>query len=189
MRKGDRTKARIERAAVRLIGRRGVRAATIRAIAKEAGVTEGLLYRYFRNKGALISEVWSGCMIPMLEAKRRLVAEHVNHDQFICDWIQFSYRAFDDNPQAFSVLFLQQIPRLDKASTALKIEQFDLFRSVLEEARAAGELRWDDTFLAASLFAAQLLVIPRLILTGQIDGPASRYLATMTNALRRLLFK
>jgi AcrR family transcriptional regulator len=189
MRKGDRTKARIERATVRLIGRSGVKAATIRAIAKEAGVTEGLLYRYFRNKGALISEVWRGCMIPMLEAKRRLVAERVNHDHFIGDWIQLSYRAFDDNRPAFSVLFLQQIPHLDKASTVLKNEQFDLFRSVLEEARGAGKLRWDDTFLATNLFAAQLLLIPRLVLTGQIDGPASRYLATMTTASRRLLFK
>ncbi len=47
------TKPRIERAALEVFVRDGVDAATTRAIAIEAGVSEGALYRHFRSKDEL----------------------------------------------------------------------------------------------------------------------------------------
>ncbi|NBU27281.1 MAG: TetR/AcrR family transcriptional regulator [Caulobacteraceae bacterium] len=46
-------KSRIERAALEVFVRDGVDAATTRAIAMEAGVSEGALYRHFRSKDEL----------------------------------------------------------------------------------------------------------------------------------------
>ena len=49
---------RIERAALRVFARRGYRRATVRDVAAEAGVAQGLLYHYVRGKDALLRAVF-----------------------------------------------------------------------------------------------------------------------------------
>jgi AcrR family transcriptional regulator len=49
---------RIERAALRVFARLGFRRATVRDVAAEAGVAQGLLYHYFRGKEALLRAVF-----------------------------------------------------------------------------------------------------------------------------------
>jgi AcrR family transcriptional regulator len=57
-RKGARARARLYRHAVGLIAKRGYEQATLRDIAKEAGVSPALLYRYFPGKRAVIFELY-----------------------------------------------------------------------------------------------------------------------------------
>jgi AcrR family transcriptional regulator len=52
--KGERTRARILEAALRLFAREGYEATTLRAIAAEAGCSLGLAYRYFAAKEDLV---------------------------------------------------------------------------------------------------------------------------------------
>ena len=51
---GAATRARLYSIAMRLIAERGYEATTLRDIAKEGGVSVGLLYRYFPNKQAVV---------------------------------------------------------------------------------------------------------------------------------------
>lgn len=51
-------KPRIERAALEVFVREGVDAATTRAIASEAGVSEGALYRHYRSKDELAASLF-----------------------------------------------------------------------------------------------------------------------------------
>eukprot|EP01030_Chromulinospumella_sphaerica_P018394 gene18394-18254_t len=51
-------KPRIERAALEVFVREGVDAATTRAIAAEAGVSEGALYRHYRSKDELAASLF-----------------------------------------------------------------------------------------------------------------------------------
>jgi AcrR family transcriptional regulator len=55
---GDQARARLYRHAVRLIAKRGYEDATLRDIAKEAGVSPALLYRYFPGKRAVVFELY-----------------------------------------------------------------------------------------------------------------------------------
>jgi AcrR family transcriptional regulator len=48
---------RIERAALRVFARRGYAGATVRDVAREAGVAQGLLYNYYRGKHELLAAV------------------------------------------------------------------------------------------------------------------------------------
>ena len=54
--------AAISRAALALLAERGVRGATMRAIARRAHTTEGNLYRYYPNKRELVGHVLGGCL-------------------------------------------------------------------------------------------------------------------------------
>ena len=49
---------RLERAALIVFARRGYAAATVRDVAREAGVAQGLLYNYYRGKGDLLAAVF-----------------------------------------------------------------------------------------------------------------------------------
>jgi AcrR family transcriptional regulator len=51
---GEATRARLYEAAISLIGERGYEAATLREVATRAGVSPGLLYRYFPNKRSVV---------------------------------------------------------------------------------------------------------------------------------------
>ena len=52
--RGEQTRRRLYQTAVRLIAARGWQATTLREIAREAGVSVGLLYRYFPSKRAVV---------------------------------------------------------------------------------------------------------------------------------------
>ncbi len=49
---------RLERAALAVFARRGYAAATVRDVAREAGVAQGLLYNYYRGKDDLLAAVF-----------------------------------------------------------------------------------------------------------------------------------
>jgi len=53
---------RIERAALRVFARAGYGGATVRDIAREAGVAQGLPYNYYRGKQDLLAAVFRRCM-------------------------------------------------------------------------------------------------------------------------------
>jgi AcrR family transcriptional regulator len=49
---------RLERAALRVFARSGYAGATVREVAREAGVAQGLLYNYYQGKHALLAAVF-----------------------------------------------------------------------------------------------------------------------------------
>jgi len=51
---GEATRRRLYETAIRLIGERGYDASTLRDVAKRAGVSAGLLYRYFPSKRSVV---------------------------------------------------------------------------------------------------------------------------------------
>lgn len=55
---GDQTREHLYRTAVRLIAENGYEATTLRDIAQSAGVSPGLLYRYFPSKRAVVLELY-----------------------------------------------------------------------------------------------------------------------------------
>lgn len=187
--KGEKTKARIIESFLRLVGRDGIGSATMRSIAKEADVTEGLLYRYFKNKDAMIDEIWGTFMEVMVQEKRTIMSSDTTDEDVFRKWIHTSYRAYDENPAAFALLFLEDGLELGTKNKNLRQEQFKLFKEFMESLANRGLLIIDDATLGTNLFAAQMLVIPRLVHTGRMPGPATQYTDCMTLMTTRVLLK
>jgi len=55
---GEATRTRLYETAVRLIGEQGYEATTLRDVAKRAGVSPGLLYRYFPSKRSVVLSLY-----------------------------------------------------------------------------------------------------------------------------------
>ena len=82
-------KAEITAAAVKLVASKGPAAATIRAIASEAGVTDAAVYRHFRSKKELCWTAYAGIMEEMVEEKVPLVSGSEPLKQRLREWVPF----------------------------------------------------------------------------------------------------
>jgi len=71
---GAATKARLYDIALRMIASRGYEATTLRDIAAEAGVSVGLLYRYFPNKQAVVVALYDDLSADFVAQASRLPA-------------------------------------------------------------------------------------------------------------------
>lgn len=156
---------------VTLTARGGPAAASVRAIAREAGVTEAVVYRHFPDKQALLDEVHKEIIEAMIAHKVELATMDISPAEKVHEWVRLSYESFDRDPSGFTTVFLHDTEASDR-------RQSEAFREILVAAgREAAEAR-----IMTLMFASMLLTIPRLINSGEIEGPASAYAGMVAGA-------
>jgi len=137
------TRERILEAALRLFHEHGFRGATTAEIARSAGIAEGTIYRYFKDK----KELFLACVDPVIEeAVRRELAivgpgspREITHRRII-----ERYRVIRENQAVFHILFTEaryhpEIARMLLNQIAAKVssDEAEIFR----EAIARGAFR------------------------------------------------
>jgi AcrR family transcriptional regulator len=103
-------------AAAKVFAERGFHPATIRDVAKEAGIADGTIYNYFQNKSALL--------LGILDRMRESVLQNADFSA-----------AIDMDIRSFMRVYLYH-PLM-----ALKEDNFELFRAIVSEITANVELR------------------------------------------------
>lgn len=161
-------------ATIRVVAREGVARATTRAIAREAGVTEGAIYRHYRSKGELREMAFAQVVDLVVREKQHLVASPDSLKQKLREWVALTYTFFDRHEDAFVYVFLR--PSAGATSTQVAAwPQGELFMRMIERAQAAGEARQLALPLALSHFSGLLLNVPRLISDKLLARPAAQY--------------
>jgi AcrR family transcriptional regulator len=173
-------------ATVRLVANGGTEAATIRAIAREAGVTDAAVYRHYRSKEDLCGHAYSRIVEGMIREKVLLVSSPAPIREKLREWIRLSYAYFDNHPEEFTYAFLTPSVR-PPAGGAAAGRQGELFKEMVRQAQAAGEIRPLAPALALSHSTALMLNVLRLINEGVLRGPASAYVDEVASAVWRLL--
>lgn len=172
-------KEEIIAATIQLVAQKGVKAATIRQITTEAGVTEGALYRHFTSKEDLCQQVYERIVAEMASAKEELAAGPLPLRGKLREWVQLSYEYFDRYPEAFTyVLLTAHSFAEDGISTSQGRALMQLFKKE-KNATIAPEM-------ALCLFSGVLLNVPRMINEGRLKGPASQYTEEVTKAIWRI---
>ena len=166
-------------ATVRVVARDGVARATTRAIAREAGVTEGAIYRHYRSKGELREMAFAQIIERMMGEKRHLVDSSAPLKRRLHEWVELTYAFFDRHEDAFVYVFL----RPTAGTTQLTAwPQGELFMRMIERAQARGEARRMTPALALSHFSGMLLNVPRLISDKLLERPALQYVDEVAQA-------
>ena len=118
-------------AAARLFARKGYKGATIREIAREAGVAEGTIYNYFDNKHDLLISLPQRISWPMVssfvKSARRQGPDTVadDEDQMV-QLLQASMSSMQQHTDAVKVL-LAYIPFMDEEIQAEFLEETTRF--------------------------------------------------------------
>ena len=175
------TRHDLRTAAVRLGVRHGVEGASVRSIAREAGVTEGALYKHFDSKDELIREAYTAIVHELARDKAVITRAGLPFDQALRAWVKLTYDSFDTQRDAFTYVLLMP-HRIQQALGEITELQGNLFRTFYARAVASGQARDLPVNHAYALFTGIVLNIPRLIDDGTLVGPAADYTDLVADA-------
>jgi AcrR family transcriptional regulator len=179
------TRFDLREAAIRLGARDGIEAASIRTIAREAGVTEGAVYKHFQSKDDLIRDAYTTIVEEMIRDKSVLVKTDLPFKHAIRAWIKLTYENFDGNRDAFTYVLLMP-HRMADTLGEVYTKQGQLFRSFIVHAQQSNQARKMDVDLAVAIFTGLVLNIPRLINEGILDAPAEQYADEIADAVLKI---
>lgn len=178
-------RAELMAAAIRLVARRGVKAATVRRIAQEAGVTEGAVYRHFASKEDLCQKAYYQIVAEMAVAKEQIAASQAPLRDKFCEWVRVSYEYFDRYPEAFTYVLLTPHTFAEEQNE-ITTRQGRLLMQLVQQVARRGQMRPMPPAMALCLFTGVLLNVPRLINEGALKAPASQYTDQVAEAIWRI---
>jgi AcrR family transcriptional regulator len=182
----------IARAALATFAKVGVDAATTRVIAREAGVSEGAIYRHFPSKDALASELFMGVhrrLVGVIQtaamnvpatSKGGLIGAQIDAivdaycKQADDDWLLFS----------FHLVSLHHFLASWREEEANPVS---VVREVFEAAIERGELPPQDPELLAGMALGVVTQTAQNLAYGRLEGPLSRYAPAFKTAIRAIV--
>ncbi|MBL4809781.1 MAG: TetR/AcrR family transcriptional regulator [Phycisphaerales bacterium] len=168
------TRLDLRDAAIRVGVRDGIHSGSIRMIAREAGVSEGAVYKHFESKDALIRDAYTAIVEEMARDKSVLLKVDLPFEYAVRAWVKLTYEYFDGNRDAFSYVLLMP-HRMAETLGKIYTVQGEMFLEFYLQAQEKGEAKLMEPGLALALFTGCVLNIPRLINDGGLEGPALRY--------------
>ncbi len=182
------TKQELVNATIRLVSSGGMASASVRSITREAGITEGALYRHYPSKEALWCEVYTRIVEAMAADKATLLDAEGSAREKLTEWIRLTYAYYDGNRDAFNYVLLAPKTLADSLGE-IYTRQGRLFCELYDQLRARGEVRDFEPQMALVMFSGLSLAVPKLINEGQIEGPAQSHVQTIADAIWRVLGK
>ncbi len=167
--KGERTRSRLLRLAIRRFAAEGYRRTAVSDIARDAGLTPAAVYAYFAGKEALFEAAVDADAAALLDEARQASASGAILDQSV-DFIDQLMARVDEHPLARRVLAglepdavhrVVSLPSLDVFTAQLAAE--------LTRAQRAGEVRTDidPPLIAKGLESLVLALLMAHVQTGQ----------------------
>lgn len=175
---GPDKRARILKAAIRVFAKNGFYATRVSEIAKAAGVADGTIYLYFKNKDDVLITIFEEGITELLRILREVAESEEPFETRISRIIELQLGLLEDQRDLAEVITvnLRQSSRLLKQYAApLFMQYIDVIAAVVRQGQEAGAFRPDlnPRVVARSLFGA----LDAILLTwalGEGDPPALR---------------
>ena len=147
----------IQEAAMRVIARKGMSAATMAEIAKEAGIAKGTIYLYFRDRDELVERTFETAIGQLHERIDAALALDLPIAGKLREIFRAQLAFFRENAEFFRLYLSLRIPagsahqqRWQKRHCAPQYQQrIRAFADVLAEAMKRGEVRKMDPYRLA----------------------------------------
>jgi len=172
-------KAKIERAALTLFAEHGVDGVSTKSIAQQAGVSEGLLYRYFKNKETLARELMRAIHIRLTE----MIMAASAWEEGLADQVSFIVRHYceiaDDDWTLFRyhILHLHHFPSLSDAPAGEWPNSPHMAAvKLLQKAMDTGAIPQSDANVLSAMALGVVLQPAQAKVLGAIEGPLSAHI-------------
>ena len=145
-RRSDDKRSRILQAAVRVFARRGYFAARVADVARRAGVADGTIYLYFRNKEDILVSLFDEVMSEHLEGKRREVEPGSDAPARLRAIAERHLGLLGGNRDlavVFQVELRQSTKFMERFTASWLQDYFALIAEVIEQGQREGSLRAD----------------------------------------------
>ena len=133
-----------------LIAHGGFKEASIQAIAERAGVSTGLVYRYFENKSQILIEVLSDAIRREVEILDHIAKSDLSAKQKLQKSVTtFVKRAMNSPQLAYSLMFEPVDPEMEHERFRSKQLIKQSIKEILAEGKVNGEFDFEDLNAAA----------------------------------------
>lgn len=180
------TKAKIERAALMLFAEHGVDGVSTKQIAKQAGISEGAIYRHFSGKEDLARVLMlaiHGRLTDMIRIAARSNKALPEQVRFIVrhycqiaddDWMLFQYH----------ILHLHHFPRLSHGPEESPI---GAAAALLEASMDESDSVKEDPYILAAMALGIVLQTAQAKVFGYVTGPLSNHIPLLTRSVFAVL--
>ena len=103
----------IQDAAMRVIARKGMAAATMQEIAEEAGVAKGTIYLYFRDRDELVEKTFETAITQLVERVEKAMAAESAIEEKIRGAMSAKFAFFRENREFFRLYMSLRMPEGD----------------------------------------------------------------------------
>lgn len=142
---------RILTAARRLIAAGGYREAQIAAVAAEAGMSTGMIYRYFPSKAELFVEVLTAAVGHEIELLKVIAAGPGSAEERLYAAVEsFTRRALNGPNLAYAFIAEPAEPEVDVARIRVRQQLGNVFKAILKQGIEAGEFPAQDLDASAA---------------------------------------
>ncbi len=153
-RKGDKYKLILE-AAVKVFAEKGFYQSRVSDVAKEAGVADGTIYLYFKNKDDLLISIFEEKMREAIDIFRKELDNLPDAETKFIRFIETHLGLFQKNPSLAAVLQveLRQSSRFMKEYKKIELKRFlDLIGEIIKQGQDEGVFRQDISISLAKRF-------------------------------------
>ncbi|HLA78668.1 MAG TPA: TetR/AcrR family transcriptional regulator [Vicinamibacteria bacterium] len=181
-RRSDGKRERILEAAVKVFAKKGYFAAKVAEIARKAGVADGTIYLYFRNKEDILVSLFDQVMADYLERVRREVEAAVGAPDRLLAMAEQHLRGLGSNRElavVFQVELRQSTKFMERFTASWLQDYFALLNDIIEDGQEDGTFRPDlpRKIVAKAFFGALDEMVTSWILSrkdydlGQLAAP------------------
>ena len=167
MRNGAKTKALIERTALRLFAKKGIKETTIKDIAKAAKIAEGTMYRHYKGKEQLAESLFMENYMGFGQELHEVQARESTTRTKLLAIIHHFCAAYDRDPTVMNYLFLTRHEYLHKMHPRGQ-NPYLVFRHVIREGMNKGDIPKQDADVATSMVLGIVLQIVDTRLLGSL---------------------
>jgi TetR/AcrR family fatty acid metabolism transcriptional regulator len=158
-RRGGDKRERILRGAVKVFAKKGFYASRVAEIARAAGVADGTIYLYFKNKDDVLTSLFEDRIARLLTLLREEVERTEGAQQRVRRIVEFQLGLLEgerDLAEVITVNLRQSTRLLKQYATKRFLEYLDLMAHVVAEGQHAGEIRDDVSprIMARAIFGA-----------------------------------
>lgn len=134
----------ILRAAAKVFARSGYFNAKVSEVAKTAGVADGTVYLYFKNKDDLLTSIFNWAMEEFIASARKEMAEAADPREKLRRFAQLHFTLFErerDIAIVFQIELRHSTKFMEQFSTTYLAEYLEILRDIIEEGQLTGVFR------------------------------------------------
>ena len=180
------TKARIERAALKLFARQGVEGVSIKQIAQACGISDGAMYRHFESKDALARQMFETIHQRFMALVKAADMSAVTIEEAV-EAIVTAYCQIADADPALYVYHLTHRNHFLAAYGDGGADPSQIMSDRVRRAMASGEIPPGDPELVSAMALGVVMQSAEYRIFGRIDGRLSDYVPQFTRAILALL--
>lgn len=178
----------ILRAAARVFARSGYFNAKVADVARAAGVADGTVYLYFKNKDDLLTSIFSWAMGQFLERARAELAEATEPHEQLRRFVHLHFALLEQEPDiaiVFQIELRQSTKFMEQFSTTYLAEYLQMLRGIIQEGQSKGVFRAQ---LNAKLIAKLLFGMLDEMATNWVLSHKQHNLTTMVEPVLDIFF-